>query len=53
MKEKKKKKKSHSFGNQSESSSGDAVSEIVRMVPETEMDYQKLVQGDYDEIFLG
>ena len=42
----------HSFGNQSESSRGDAVSEIEWSVPETEYDYHKLIQGDYDEKFL-
>lgn len=45
--------RSHSFGNQSESSGGDALLEIEWNVPETEYDYQKLIQGDYDEKFLG
>ena len=45
--------KSNSFGNQLEPSRGDAVSEIEWNVPETEYDYHKFIQEDYDENFSG
>lgn len=45
--------RSHSFGNHSDSSGDDAVSETMRNVPVTDFVPDKLLQGDYNKKFVG